>query len=392
MDKIINIEFFDEESIENLITCLKFKIDKTIFFGHKHTMTQERKQITEQFLKNRCGVKEVQFIPVTEYILEQVVEQIETVLKEECEQGNQCYFDLTGGKDLILVAIGILSERYQIPIHKYDIERDLLIGFHRESGEKINKKVAKQDIKLTLDDLIQMQGGCINYKKQKLYKDNLDDESFRTDIEAMWEIVKSNAIKWNAFSAVLKECNKYKMGPETIEVSKRNWQSCLTARKATISLDDVEKILNTLQNMKVLSWTKDSAGNIKITYKNQNIREVILDAGCLLELSTYYERKNSGKYSDVRVGVHLDWDGKLDSKEKDVENEVDVMALEGNIPIFISCKNGEVTPVALYELDAITRELGGKHAKKELVIGATMTKVQRERAQRMDIAVFDACK
>ena len=31
---IINVEFFDENPIENVITNLNYKIDKTIFFGY----------------------------------------------------------------------------------------------------------------------------------------------------------------------------------------------------------------------------------------------------------------------------------------------------------------------------------------------------------------------
>ena len=33
--KHVNIEFFDETSIENLITCLHYKMDKTIYIGYK---------------------------------------------------------------------------------------------------------------------------------------------------------------------------------------------------------------------------------------------------------------------------------------------------------------------------------------------------------------------
>ena len=37
---ITNFEFFDEEAIENVITCLHFKMDRVIFFGEKELLKE----------------------------------------------------------------------------------------------------------------------------------------------------------------------------------------------------------------------------------------------------------------------------------------------------------------------------------------------------------------
>ena len=57
----VNIEFFDSEPLENLITCLNFKMDKVIFFGHSDTMTENRIQDTRRALSNICGIEDVEF-------------------------------------------------------------------------------------------------------------------------------------------------------------------------------------------------------------------------------------------------------------------------------------------------------------------------------------------
>ena len=57
----VNIEVFDREVIENIITCLHFKMDKVIFFGQTDTMTGEAKEITEMALKKYCDVQEIVF-------------------------------------------------------------------------------------------------------------------------------------------------------------------------------------------------------------------------------------------------------------------------------------------------------------------------------------------
>lgn len=127
----VNIEFFDEASIENLITCLHYKMDKIIFIGYKKYMTGDKKRIAEDFLKKRCNVKKVDYKNVNEYNPKEILGVLEQVLEEE--RANLCYFDLTGGEDLILAAMGMLSEGYQIPLHKYDVEHEKLYNRCRVS-------------------------------------------------------------------------------------------------------------------------------------------------------------------------------------------------------------------------------------------------------------------
>lgn len=383
--KHVNIEFFDETSIENLITCLHYKMDKTIFIGYKKNMTENRKRIAEDFLKKRCQVEEIEFKTVNEYNPKEILAVLEAVLKDEKEQF--CYFDLTGGEDLILTAMGMLAERYQVPVHKYDVERDKLIVFKRENQPDITNTGRKQEIVLNLDDIIGMQGGCINYKDQKAYKNNLDNEIFKKDIAGMWEVARKDSAKWNTFSAFLKAVKKEKIKANSYVVLTTDWEHAVKDKKEVLSENEIENYFNTLQKIKIMTWDKKEEKGIEFSYKNKTMKDCITDAGCLLELATYYNRKNSGEYSDVRVGIHLDWDGKVTYKGNDVENEIDVMTLKGNVPTFISCKNGEVDPKALYEIDTITEQLGGKYAKKELVIGTEMIPVYRKRAQEMKIEV-----
>ena len=66
------IEFFDEDPIENLITCMNYQFDKVIYFGHKDSMTQERVRITRNSLKKICGITEVSFVELSKKSLERV--------------------------------------------------------------------------------------------------------------------------------------------------------------------------------------------------------------------------------------------------------------------------------------------------------------------------------
>ena len=112
---------------------------------------------------DRCGVTEKpEFVPVNRENLWDIVAKIEEVLEKERKEGNQCYFDLTGGEDLVLVAIGMLAEKYDIPLHKYDVLSDKLISFHKDKERRINRTAAKQEnLNINLDDIVRMRGGCI---------------------------------------------------------------------------------------------------------------------------------------------------------------------------------------------------------------------------------------
>ena len=77
----VNIEFFVLDPIENLITCLNFKMDKVIYFGHSDVMTSDRQKHTERILREVCGVKQVEFHVVSQKNLSSVVERMTEVLQ-----------------------------------------------------------------------------------------------------------------------------------------------------------------------------------------------------------------------------------------------------------------------------------------------------------------------
>ena len=99
-------------------------------------------------------------------------------------------------------------------------------------------------------------------------------------------------------------------------------------------------------------------------------------------------------------GVAIDWDGRFHSmndEDKDTENEIDGLLMKGVIPVYISCKNGQVEEVELYKLDAVARRFGGPVAKKALItsrlnMGESSLAHYRQRAKDMGIKLIEnAC-
>lgn len=384
----VNIEFFDSEPLENLITCLNFKMDKVIFFGHSDTMTDDRVKDTRRALKNICNITDVEFVTVSQKSLYKVLELLEKEINAVMQGGNKCFFDLSGGEDLVLVAMGMLATQYKVPLHKFALpENELYLLTKWDKVPRIDEVVERRELNLTLNDIIGLHGGVINYRQQKDVKSNLDDKAFRESVRTMWEIANDSQKKWNGLSSIFKECTKYEDDTQRVRVSEKTMRQAMKRIPDIISLKELINYLNRLGNQGILEKVKIEEEFIKFSYSSSLIRDCLLDAGCLLELHTYYTRMETGRYSDCRVGVHIDWDGVINGREIDVENEIDVMLLEGVVPVFISCKNGRVNQMALYELDAVANRFGGKYVRKELAATQEITPGYLKRAEEMGIII-----
>lgn len=380
---IVNIEFLDNEPIENVMTSLNFKVDKTVFFGFQNVI-EEKKKITERFLKKYCGVKEVVFHPLSENNLNSVTKTMRKVIEQEKAQKNDIFFDLTGGEELILVAFGMMAESFRAPMHIFDIEKQKLTELNDEMAVPISKIAQKQEIRLTLDGLIEMRGGIINYHLQKDLK-TLDEPEFVEDIQKLWDISSGHGDKWNLFADFLRRCCE----PDEelwVNVSGKQVVAALRKINRFRSVRELGKMLKEIATAGVLEMFSHTQEQLCFRYKSEKIKELLWDAGSILEMHTYMEEREGA--DDCRVGVHLDWDGIIyNHSGKDTLNEIDVLSLHGVIPTFISCKNGSVNQMALYELETVADKFGGKYAKKVIAAPQGLNDTHSLRAREMRIEI-----
>ena len=152
---------------------------------------------------------------------------------------------------------------------------------------------------------------------------------------------------------------------------------------------DLNRFVDAFEKCGIVKNVKRTNDRYSFSFKNDMVKGCLLDPGTILELYTYREERARSK--DCRVGVHLDWDGVVQSRGMDVLNEIDVLCIDGNIPTFISCKGGKMTAQttlnALYELETVTRRFGGRYAKKILVTARPIGRTYMERAEELGIEV-----
>ena len=384
---IVNFEFLAVEPLENVITCMHYAVDKVVFFGYDRIMDIMEEK-TSRFLKKRCQVKEVEYVRLPREDFQKVKMEMRQAILREIAIGNECYFDITGGDSLILVAFGQLSKVLNCAMHMYDVAEDRLVEFE-ESGVHLLSNARKRKVQMNLDLFIEMRGGVINYQLQKELKSN-SDPALAEEIDGIFDVARENWELWNPFSELLRTKfvpqKNLSFTSDTDTVAKLIRQNGGRLRR----IEEFTRIIDGLAANHVLLDVRHDEKIYTFRFKNRHVQECIWESGSILEMNVYGKEKQVS--DDCRVGVHLDWDGVVHDKNwEDVLNEIDVLSLNGNVATFISCKSGKMSGQsslhALYELDTVARIFGGRYARKVLVSAQPLNDIYMQRAREMKIEV-----
>lgn len=316
------VEFFDEEVIDNAVGALLLKPERLVVLyaaGDCATFTN----VLGEMLEER-GVK-------TEILREQVdVDSIDAAMakiEEVALRFQDCDFDITGGNDIMLVAMGTVSKKYNLPLHSVDVRSKKVIAVNS------NKKYETADVCISVNELIRLHGGhCTNESREKEACNWQINPDAERDIEQVWEICRRDPGAWN------EAMGKARSGKTGKSVS--IWTKLKKAG---------------------LVW---NSGN-GLRYKNDLVKYLLSRQGTALEMYTFMCAKHAGRFNDGQSGALLDWKG-----SSEIENEIDVLLTRGVTGCFISCKNGMVDSNELYKLNVVAERFGGRYAEKILVISS----------------------
>lgn len=392
----VNYEFFGSEPIENVITCMKYRMDKVVFLGYQEEM-KEWEAKTKDFLKNACGVKEVEFLSAKRNDLNGILNVMMDSIRKDLEASHEIYLDLTGGDSLIVFAYGVIYKEYQLPVHCFDIMTDTLYEYN-EKLEPMSAKAKKQDLQMDLDLFVRIYGGALNPKVGKDYR-GFASPAFWQKVDEIFAYANRNWKNWNLMSEFLRSTLKCEerepllVRADVAEVRKvvnANGSPDKKVKKFPYEIHQVENLLQDLKQLGMIEGLTINSSKMQFWYTNEDVKNIIWHSGSILELYVY--QRESKRCTDARVGIHLDWDGILHERvQEDVHNEVDVLLLDRNLPVFISCKSGKMDGKnllnAMYELETVGKRFGGRYAKKRLVLTHQISAAYRQRAEEMDIEI-----
>lgn len=321
------VEFVDKNATENIAAIINLKPERLILIGKDRELAEacvrRYSRITEKrglFVGYGTRVCDTGDLSKTVSVLVEIVNAYPDVA-----------FDITGGENAAVAAMGIVSERYSqrlIPLHNFSFSENSISDKFR--GVKLNAP------KLSAEENVISYGGKIVYEEEKscaTHRLVISDELF-SDIEAVWRICKSSPKSWNTYIEALN-----------------------SGKDTDIRITDELESFGVVKNGK---------------YRSPETKRLFSKAGQILEMKIFKEIYELPEYNDVINGAYIDWDGEVHLKRgnHDIENEIDVLAMSGMTPVFISCKNGFVDMNELYKLYTVAENFGGKYAKKVLIISS----------------------
>lgn len=391
------IEFFDKDALENICTCLAMAPDCVILLGDKgqERLIKNQANSYKAFFAGRGKNIDFLFQPINKDNLQSIID----ALSEIVEKHGDCVFDLTGGEDLCLVAMGIIFERCKkngIQMHRFNISDNTVVDCDRDD----NTISADGEMKLTVEENIRIYGGDIIYKDKENCTKKWDmTEDFKKDIDAIWNICKKDVGLWNTQVNVFDAAENVKNPTDNNLITTASVSSIINNLNRKFIA--IKWLLNEIKNAGLITAFNCDDKTFSIAYKNEQVKNCLTKAGQALEMKIYkaaleaFEEDGALTYNDVMTGVYIDWDGDIHAHDDgfDTVNEIDVMMMHGLVPVFVSCKNGSVDDDELYKLDTVADMFGGKYAKKVLVATALgsdeYSEYLRQRAKDMGVRLVE---
>ena len=403
------IEFFDPLASENICACLTYAPDRVIYIGGNSKLMNKH---IDNYKKVFDGIKRksIEFSCVT--VDKKKLDEVVKLLSEIVIASDDCVFDITGGDEMMLFALGIVYAMHpekNIQIHKFNLKNNAIYDYDQD-GVTIYKDTPT----LSIDENIRIYGGEVAYteniEEEKTYKWDLSHD-FLNDINLIWDICKNDVRGWNkqmfmleAFESVGTKNNGglTTVASKTAVINHLAKQKTSKNKKIEYTFDN--EIISGLLRGKLLTYFHDDEENVTVSYKNKQVKKCLTKAGQALEMKIYtlaksiLDKNGVPVYDDALNGVVIDWDGELheDSEEKtyDTKNEIDVMLMHDVVPVFISCKNGEVSEEELYKLNTVAERFGGEYSKKVLIATSLYDlgdkgEYIRQRAKDMNIKIIE---
>lgn len=398
------IEFFDKIASENVCACLTYAPERVIYIGDDKGLMNKHIRRYQKIFDDKEPKIDFDCRSVSRSKLNEVV----ALLSELVETYDDCVFDITGGDEMYILALGIVTSRYpdkNIQIHKFNLRNNAIYDCDTDGVT-----IFRQTPKLSVDENIRIYGGEVSYgtvDEDKTYRWDMNAD-FACDLEQMWEICIKSGRAWNVQIGVFAAMEEIGCKSEdglTLVAPMLAVEKYLHEHSGSYVKD--VRILSELQRRGLIPYFSDSDENaVTVTFKNKQVKKCLVMAGRVLEMKIFRtakelrEKDGDPVYNDALNGVLIDWDGELHEEEAgkfyDTENEIDVLLMHDVVPVFISCKNGKVPVEELYKLETVAERFGGPYAKKVLVATALKNAKEpeyiRNRAKDMNVKLVEIDK
>lgn len=367
------IELFDKRPIANVLGTEMFRPERTVFLCDKEiSENRALQQKLKNYFKQRGLETQILFRETATLNAASVKRALETVV----QQYPDCALDISGGSDAALFAGGLLCAEQPLPVFTYSRKRNTF--FDIQNAPFAHNVLC--DVLLSAPDCFAAAGGSVRQGRV----DNAVLEQYVEQIDGFFKLFLKYRHQWQRIVSYLQRVSPTpREGPISLSVV-APWQ--VKGDRGILTAN--EEALRDLSEMGFLRELELLPGEqVRFSFADAQIRAWLRDVGSVLELYVWKACVKSGSYQDVRVSVVVDWDGQ--NTRDGVSNEIDVVAVRGIKPVFISCKTSEIRTEALNELAILRDRFGGEVARAIIVSAERACTVTRNRAAELDIEVVD---
>jgi len=337
------IEFFDKDTIKNILAVLTLEPERVIFIYDSKISEKKYFTALNKCLKKRIPKVKFDIVPVDNNDVRDIYEKCCMVI----ERYGDCNMELTGGSELMMIAGYKAGSEKKIKMLYTDIAEGKITDLD-DAEWSIDTTV------LTLEDFMYARGSTyIGELHREPSKEKYDD------ILSVCTYIFRNLKKWRFTCAYIQAINaNLDFGlqasaniPFRHKDGKIYWPD-----------NDMMKIFEKHGFIKDLCIKENK---INFSYAYPEAKTYLATYGLWLEMFVFINAKNSGRFSDVKLGTMIDWDAY--DNDNTVGNEIDVILMEKSIPVFISCKLRGITTPDINELYIQRKRLGGWFSKGVIV-------------------------
>ncbi len=407
------IEFYDKTPADNITAALALRPRRIVFLGQDRdkisaAMPQVRTILSQRGIKSALTMRVIRTGDLTGTM---------NALREVLAREDEFVFDITGGDDMALVALGLLFKLTDKKVSVFQMDGTTRQGtlyrlpFSGGTFEAVPYDgTGENPVYLTVRENIQLHRGQV---REEMVGGNTAagcpfTASVRENIRKMWGLCRTDCGLWNSQIG--------KLGAALRPITED--KSVYTLSKNLRGLE--ENFIASLTDTGLLQLQSGGGNSWHCTFPDLYVRDCLTKAGTLLEYKTYMtamfppEGCGVAPCSDGGAGVVIDWaEAKRDGGQKannqqkknggrygkknyggngyrrgnprpaapiTTRNEIDTLLTRGIVPMFVSCKNGEVSTDELYKLNTVAGRFGSRYARRVLVTTSYFDKEDRHYA------------
>lgn len=348
------VEFWDQDPMKNVYGTVACRPDKVLYLVAPGDVPTRHSKGLSRFFKGLGIEPKLAFQEVQRGDLTGLLQLLEQILEEESD----CCFEMTGGSELAIAALGQLSAKRPVPMIRFDLDCGRIV-----LKENCDWAV-EQKVSFECRDVIRLMGGELLDSHGHFDGRDMSEE-MREDSMKVWGVYRKYYKQWSTQIFYFQKMQEDSEDPLRMKAPK------VVHRDAYNTVSCNENILRGLANAGVLKELEITNKQVTFRYKNAKLKEMLAIAGLWLEIYCFLAAKEAGVFEDAQISALINWDGqKFKNEAESVHNEIDVLLVRKTTPTFISCKSGSVSASSLYEISVLARELGGSNARK--VLATTM--------------------